>query len=68
MSLSKYKGVSLFKKKGGKDIENWAAQGSHKGVRWMKTFRTEREAAIGYDMKMIQLGKEPVNILKRKDA
>ena len=29
-------------------------------------FDTEKEAALFVDMKLIELGKEPVNILKRK--
>lgn len=31
-----------------------------------KSFRTEKEAAIYIDKKLIEKGKEPVNILKRE--
>lgn len=31
-----------------------------------KFFDTEREAAIAADVKLIELGKQPVNVLKRK--
>ena len=33
---------------------------------WTKYNKTERQAAIEYDKKLIELGKNPVNILIRK--
>lgn len=36
------------------------------GKQWNKLCKTEREAAIAVDIKLIELGREPVNILKRK--
>lgn len=69
---SKYKGVSYINSRSnGKDIIGWtAAIDNLNGRMWRKhtgnTDKSEREAAIAYDMKMIELGKEPVNILKRK--
>ena len=36
------------------------------GLHWQARFITEREAAIAVDKKRIELGLEPVNILKRK--
>ena len=33
---------------------------------WVAYFETEREAAIAVDKKLIEIGEEPVNILKRK--
>ena len=67
---SKYKGVAKMK-----DIEaqkgKWGWKGMYvaqyrmsNGKIWNKHCKTEIEAAIAYDLKMIELGKEPVNILK----
>ena len=64
----KYKYVGLFKDGNGKD-EHWVAQGitNPKDPRsWSKICDTEREAAIAADKRLIDLGREPVNILKRK--
>ena len=62
---SKYKGVHLNKKYSGfKRL--WAARYNGGEYRWTKCCMTEREAALAYDIKMIELGKEPVNILKQK--
>lgn len=61
---SKYKGVSMFIVNGKQTY--WHAQKTHNNTRWQSTWKTEREAAIAYDKRMIQIGKEPVNILKRK--
>lgn len=44
----------------------WAAYGTVKGRRFIICAKTEREAALKYDIKMIEAGKNPVNILKRK--
>lgn len=49
----------VFKKK------PWQARMLYKGIRWKGPAReTEREAAIDYDKKRIELGLDPVNILK----
>jgi len=37
-----------------------------KKFKWTKYFDNEREAAIAVDKKLLEKGKEPVNILKRK--
>ena len=59
---SDFKGVTKWKSSG-----KWIAQHEHptKG-RWKKFCVTERDAAIAYDVRMIELGLEPVNILKQK--
>jgi len=57
---SKYKYVSLEWDSNGK--ERWIM--SIYGNR--KPFDTERQAAIAVDKKLIEKGKEPVNILVRK--
>ena len=69
MKSEKYKGVHFiesnhlkfktFKKK-------WRAKLTRKGVIWGCSYLTEREAAVGYDMRLIRYGLEPVNILIRK--
>ena len=61
---SKYKGVSKVLNSG--KYVKWMTQYYTGTSRWMKFCDTEREAAIAYDMKMIEKGKEPVNILVRK--
>ena len=55
---SKYKGVSLQKIDG--KYEFWVAH----MFKWIKYCYSEREAAMEYDKKLIELGKKPVNILK----
>ena len=69
MKSEKYKGVHFiesnhpefqrFKKK-------WRAILTIKGRKWGCSYLTEREAAVGYDMRLIRYGLEPVNILIRK--
>ena len=59
-----YKGVYFLKN--GKNGGNWIAQGSINNKKFMITSQNERDAAIKYDMKMIETGREPKNILKRK--
>lgn len=65
---SDYKGVT-------KMTDNTSSRGKtrHKNkgdwcavhLRWKSNYlKTEREAALAYDKKMIELGKPPVNILK----
>lgn len=65
---SQYRGVS-FKTQGrnGRKVQMWIASTTLKGgISWWCYANSEREAAIAYDRKMIEIGKEPVNILKRK--
>jgi hypothetical protein len=75
MKRSKYKGVYCLLGVNEKTTYSafshgdkpWRAQHRHKGVRWYgKSRSTERESALDYDKRMIELGLEPVNILKRK--
>lgn len=69
---SKYKGVSKLVH-GDSSYEKhnkkpWRATLAIKGEfskQWFSSYcKTEREAAIAYDKKMIELGRPPVNILK----
>jgi hypothetical protein len=59
-----YKGVYTQRCKGRDGY--WFARGSINGKRFAIYAKTEREAGLKYDMKMIENGKEPVNVLKRK--
>ncbi|KKK97776.1 hypothetical protein LCGC14_2649370 [marine sediment metagenome] len=64
---SKYYGVS-FSSKADWGEEGWFASMKlpkffHK---WIKVCKTEREAAIAVDLKLIESGMEPKNILKSK--
>lgn len=43
----------------------WKAGGCIKGRMFGIFAKTEREAALKYDKKMIEKGKPPINILKR---
>ena len=62
---SEYKGVAkLMNTSSIKSKDFWRAEYKFEGRHWFATFDSEREAAIGYDKKMIELGKSPVNILK----
>lgn len=58
-----YKGV--YKSIIGGKYERWIASGSNAGRRFIINAKNERDAAFRYDMKLIEIGKEPVNILKR---
>lgn len=61
---SKYKGVGLYTIDG---VLKWKAfYMVSKTSMWQKICSSEREAAIAYDKKMLELGKQPVNILKPK--
>lgn len=60
---SNYKGVSKSNVRG---KVKWIAQYNANGHNWAKWCGTEREAAIAYDVKMVQIGKEPINVLIRK--
>jgi len=44
----------------------WRAQIIKKGKKWQRCYETEREAAMAYDLKLIELGYPPVNILRQK--
>jgi hypothetical protein len=56
-----YKNVTLYRI-GGKQIYYRGAV-----LKYSKRgFETEKEAAIWVDMRLIEAGKEPVNVLKRK--
>jgi len=61
---SNYKGVSKILLSG--KYIYWKAEYRTNEHNWRKLCHTEREAAIAYDIKMIEIGKEPVNILIRK--
>jgi len=57
-----YKGVYHAYKKHGKEDERWRCV-----LDGLTTYHnTEREAAIAFDKKLINKGKEPVNVLIRK--
>lgn len=40
----------------------------NKKIKWQNQFSTEKEAAIAVDKKLIQVGMDPVNILKKKQC
>jgi len=61
---SHYKGVSKIMSKDGK--EGWLSTGMVNGLRFVSKHSTEREAALNFDKKMIECGKNPVNILIKK--
>ena len=66
---SDYKGVSFLpagrtNKTGIRARDHWVATTTVNGSTWMKHCETERGAAMQYDIKMIKLGRPPVNILK----
>jgi len=60
MKSDKYIGV--YKNPNGQ----WLAQKTLRGTCWKKYCQTEREAAIAYDTRLLELGLEPVNILTKK--
>lgn len=63
MEKSKYKYVSQVTENGKK---RWRGTFFVKGGKGNgKSFETEREAAIFVDKKLIEIGKDPVNILKK---
>ena len=66
---SKYFGVSLNKTRvHGRPVERWQCHVtiSH-GKQWITNKETERDAALAVDKKLIELGRQPVNILKPKN-
>ena len=66
---SKYKGVYYFYDRI-KRCHYWVLSGEFNGLKTFKSFPYtddgERLAAIAYDMKKIEIGRNPVNILKPK--
>jgi hypothetical protein len=56
-----YKNVTMYRL-GGKQIYYRGAVCKYS----KRGFETEREAAIWVDMRLIEAGKDPVNVLKRK--
>lgn len=64
---SKYKYVCFSKVGTSRQTDRWTAQMMlPNGKQWTKKCKTERGAAIAADTKLIELGRKPVNILKRK--
>ncbi len=63
-SSEKYKYVALYMTAAGK--ERWKANFERGAGRTSKVYDTEREAAMAIDMRLIEDGMEPINILKRK--
>lgn len=65
----KYKGKSKYKYVSCQELNGelvWRGVFLKNGSGNGKTFKTEREAALYVDKKLIEQGKEPVNILVRK--
>lgn len=61
----KYKNVSIYKNT--KTLLNYfRARFQYKYKTYIKDFNTDLEAAKWVDLKMIELGLSPVNILKKK--
>ncbi|ANS04905.1 hypothetical protein [uncultured Mediterranean phage] len=61
---SKYEGVVLMRDKNMR--AKWMMRYSRNGLSCMKEYPSEREAAIHYDLKMIERGEKPVNIYKQQ--
>jgi hypothetical protein len=61
---SKYKGVFMRRDHG--KYDSWYYSKMINYRRYQGNYDTEREAAIAYDMALIENGKQPVNILKPK--
>ena len=62
---SKYEGVSWQTRN---DEIIFIARKTYKGINWRKFCQTEKEAAKAYDIRLIELGLPPVNILKPVNA
>lgn len=62
---SKYKGV-LKVRQTSNNSEYWKAQYKTRGHNWTCACATEKEAAIAFDKKMIEIGEQPVNVLVRR--
>ena len=63
-ATSKYKHVSRIPT-ARKNQKSWKAHIRSGNKLWQKTCDTEREAALEADKKLISMGEEPVNILKK---
>lgn len=63
---SQYKGVNMIQSNGNEIY--WKYQLTYKGVKYQGAYKTEKEAGLSYDLKLIDLGKEPVNILVKKNV
>lgn len=64
---SNYKYVCFSKVGTSRQTDRWTAQMRlPNGKQWTKICETELSAAIAADKQLIELGREPVNILKRK--
>lgn len=60
----RYKGV--YKKKKMKRFVYFYAKHKHEGKEWTSGYyKTQRDAALAYDKRLISLGLEPINILRR---
>lgn len=59
----RYKGVCKVVKQ--KRYVYWNARHTYEGEKWQVTMKTQRDAALAYDKRLISLGLEPVNILRR---
>ncbi len=60
---SQYKGVCFVDSK---DSKPWMMRFVVDGMSCIRRYTTERDAATAYDIKMLQLGKDPVNIYTRR--
>jgi len=67
MKSDKYIGVYKDNRYNNK-FRSWLAAKALNNKKWRKYCQTEREAAIAYDTRLIELGLEPVNILIEKSA
>jgi len=64
---SKYKYVMFYNKGANSNRKKpWKMNILFGKLNATASFATEREAALAVDKKLIQMGEEPVNILKRK--
>lgn len=64
MEKSKFKGIHQILING-KNLY-WQMKLKVNGRNCSKCFNTEREAAKAYDLKLIELGRSPVNVLIKK--
>ena len=64
---SKYKGVSK-KRSCSSNSKDWIMAITINGERLYKRFARERDAAIAYDIKLLENGRDPINILTKKVA
>jgi hypothetical protein len=66
ISKSKYKGVDFVLQAG--KYKKWRCCGIVNGKKFNFSCETEKEAAILYDKKMIESGRQPVNLLIKKET